>query len=235
MLRPLVPALATSRTAHFSQDWDIETVPLSPDDFSYALGAQGSTRRKLAKASGAVLEYVGMLACIAGTKAQRSRCRDYLRWLLKQRLGPVSVDYLDRDDVLAVPVPPQSVGFITGARGETLRTVERNSGTFCFTSSARPEDMVDGVRHDETLLIFCHDKRARDRARDEIEDRIHEHARLQRGGAPRHVGGGDRDTGDRRDRDRGRHDDRYDDRYDDRRDRGRDYDRRRHDDDDRRR
>lgn len=54
-----------------TQDWSIDTIPLSNDDFSYALGAQGSTRRKLAKASGSVLEYVGMLACIAGTRAPR--------------------------------------------------------------------------------------------------------------------------------------------------------------------
>ena len=31
-------------------------------DFSYALGARGSTRRKLAAASGCIIEYVGRLA-----------------------------------------------------------------------------------------------------------------------------------------------------------------------------
>jgi len=91
-------------------DWAVDTIPLSNDDFSYALGSQGSTRRKLATASGAVLEYVGMLACIAGYKPERRRCRDYLRLLLKQRTGPVHVEHEGRDDVIAVHVPPQSVG-----------------------------------------------------------------------------------------------------------------------------
>ena len=46
--------------------WGIDTVPLTDDSFSYALGARGSTRRKLAAASGCIIEYVGRLACFAG-------------------------------------------------------------------------------------------------------------------------------------------------------------------------
>jgi hypothetical protein len=38
---------------------------LTGDNFSYALGAKGSTRRKLAAASGCIIEYVGKLACFA--------------------------------------------------------------------------------------------------------------------------------------------------------------------------
>lgn len=36
---------------------------LTGENFSYALGAKGSTRRKLAAASGCIIEYVGKLAC----------------------------------------------------------------------------------------------------------------------------------------------------------------------------
>jgi hypothetical protein len=36
--------------------WKTETQLLSDDDFSYALGAKGATRRKLAVASGCILE-----------------------------------------------------------------------------------------------------------------------------------------------------------------------------------
>jgi hypothetical protein len=43
--------------------WGLDTVPLSDEDFSYALGSQGVTRRKLAHASGCIIEYVGRLAC----------------------------------------------------------------------------------------------------------------------------------------------------------------------------
>ncbi len=62
--------------------WSVDTVPLTDDSFSYALGAQGSTRRKLAAASGCIIEYVGRLACFAGYRQDRRRGKDYLRWLL---------------------------------------------------------------------------------------------------------------------------------------------------------
>ena len=52
---------------------------------------QGSTRKKLAAASGAILEYVGPVAIMAGNRDERQRCWDYLNWLLKQRRGPLSV------------------------------------------------------------------------------------------------------------------------------------------------
>ena len=51
--------------------WGIDTVPLTDDSFSYALGARGSTRRKLAAASGCIIEYVGRLACFAGYRQDR--------------------------------------------------------------------------------------------------------------------------------------------------------------------
>ena len=53
--------------------WGYGTRKLGPNDFSYALGAKGSTRKKLAAASGAILEYVGNVAVFAGTRAQRLR------------------------------------------------------------------------------------------------------------------------------------------------------------------
>lgn len=64
--------------ARVPQDWDVDMIPFTNDDFSYALGAQGSTRRKLAKASGCILEYVGMVACIAGGHG-RARARAIAR------------------------------------------------------------------------------------------------------------------------------------------------------------
>merc|ERR1719408_436142 len=40
---------------------------LSGDDLSYALGKEGSTRKKLELASGCILNYVGDMAFLAGT------------------------------------------------------------------------------------------------------------------------------------------------------------------------
>ena len=67
----------------------VPNLTLSALFFSRAvfLSRQGSTRKKLAAASGALLEYVGRAAVMAGTRAERSLCWDYLTWLLKQRKG----------------------------------------------------------------------------------------------------------------------------------------------------
>eukprot|EP01052_Picozoa_sp_SAG31_P000687 SAG31_NODE_20_length_34168_cov_33.651296_13_plen_272_part_00 len=90
--------------------WDVDTILLADDDFAYALGARGSTRRKLAKASGCIIEYVGRLACMAGYPTERERANEYLKWLLEQRTGKMAtVDITDRDDVTAMEIKQASL------------------------------------------------------------------------------------------------------------------------------
>ena len=60
--------------------WGVESMPLTDDCFSYALGSQGSTRRKLAAASGCIIEYVGRRACL-----QSPRGRGPLRPVVARR------------------------------------------------------------------------------------------------------------------------------------------------------
>lgn len=217
-------------------DWATDTMLLDDDNFSYALGSKGSTRRKLATASGCIIEYVGRLACMCGYKSERRKARDYLKWLIAQRTGPVSVeDAGDRSDVTIVEVPTESVGFITGYRGESLRRIEAMSGTFCFTDGSKADSRQ---REYEKLLIFSHDYYNRKKAKGIVKDKIDEHKDLRRHGGHRgggggggryddsyRGGGGGRGGYDDRDRDRDRYDDRdrrrdYDDRdrgrYDDR-------------------
>ena len=43
-----------------------------------------------------------------------------MKWLFKQLDGPVQVDTRDRDDVIVVEVPQDTVGYITGARRAAL-------------------------------------------------------------------------------------------------------------------
>jgi hypothetical protein len=38
------------------EDWGRDTIPLEDEELSFALGKDGSTRKKLAKASGCILE-----------------------------------------------------------------------------------------------------------------------------------------------------------------------------------
>lgn len=65
-------------TAYFSEFVDDEEgfatdrIPIRDEDYSYALGREGATRKKLARASGAVLEYVGRMAFISGEKTVMS-------------------------------------------------------------------------------------------------------------------------------------------------------------------
>merc|ERR1712048_988304 len=69
------------------------------DELSYALGKQGLTRKKLALASGCILQYVGHVAFMAGTLKERRRCKEFIEWLLSQRKGQVTVnDASSRED-----------------------------------------------------------------------------------------------------------------------------------------
>ena len=121
-----------------NDDFDYDVFPFRGDEFSYALGGRGSTRKKIAAASNCILEYVAQVAFLAGNERERRQCRDYLDWLLKQREGDLYVDVAGRDDVTTVRVPSKSVGFVTGHKGEGLRSIEASTKTFCFTNGSPP-------------------------------------------------------------------------------------------------
>ena len=183
----------TSETESFASD----TFPMDESELSYALGKDGTTRRKLARASGCIMEYVGQVAFICGTMEERVRARTYLKWLLKQRAGSVYVDDLkERDDVTIVPVPREAIGYVTGNRGSSLRQVEEDSGTFCFVEGGRGES--------EQLLIFGHKKVDRETAERLVNGLINE--KMNDGGG--YGGGGGKGGGGYR----GGGGDRYDDR-----------------------
>lgn len=101
-----------------ADEWGTDVVDIR-DDFKYALGHKGTTRKKLARAAGCILQYIGTYAFIAGTRAERRRGRDYLGWLCRQAHGPVTVPDADRrDDVDTLRVPKMCVGYITGESGQ---------------------------------------------------------------------------------------------------------------------
>ena len=133
------------------------------------LSRQGSTRKKLAAASGAILEYVGPVAIMAGNRDERQRCWDYLNWLLKQRRGPLSVSPKGRDDVTEFKIPRGSAGRLQGKRAENLRSIERETKTFCFITEAKDVGVDD---RDELMLIFGADRNKRFKALDLMEDAL---------------------------------------------------------------
>jgi len=184
-------------------EWGFDTLHLRNDEFSYALGSQGSTRKKLAKASACILEYVGRTVYMCGTQRERRLSRDYLDWLLMQRKGRCKVDWEDRDDVTVVEVPLDCVGFITGHRGESLRRIEMQTDTFCFTDGEKGDSRGrDGY---ENLLVFGHSESGRKQARYMFEDKVEERQDMDRRARERNSRrGSDRDRRRSRSRSRGR-------------------------------
>jgi len=129
--------------------FDTDRMMFKDDELSYALGKEGATRKKLASASGCVLQYIGMIAFMAGTMKERRRCREYISWLLNQRKGSVTIaDASERDDCTEMHIPENCKGWVTGNRGSELRRMEQETNTFMFMALDR--------RGEERLLIFCH-------------------------------------------------------------------------------
>jgi len=130
--------------------FDTDRVLFKDDELSYCLGKQGTTRKKLEGASGAILEYVGHIAFIAGDLKERRRCKDFIGWLLQQRRGSVTIsDISSRDDATEMHIPENCKGWVTGNRGSELRRMESETGTYMF--------MALDARGEERLIIFSHD------------------------------------------------------------------------------
>ena len=109
-----------------------------PEELSYALGKKGMTRKKLARSSGCIVEYVGYTVFMSGLEPERIRAKEYLDWLFDQLRGPVYVDnWEERDDVTMVDVPRDCVGYVTGARRATLGKIEEEWGTLMFFMSTQ--------------------------------------------------------------------------------------------------
>jgi len=134
--------------------WGTDTMTFQDDELSYALGKQGSTRKKLERSSAAIVQYVGHVALFSGTRAERKRAKEYMKWLFEQLEGPVYVDgWQDRDDCTVVDVPRDCVGYITGNRRATLATMEEEWGVFMFFMN-KSEDKGRGRGADTEMLII---------------------------------------------------------------------------------
>ncbi|CAK0832649.1 unnamed protein product, partial [Prorocentrum cordatum] len=134
--------------------WGTDTMVFQDDELSYALGKQGGTRKKLERSSGAIVQYVGSVAMFSGTKAERRRAKEYMKWLFEQLEGPVWVDgWEDRDDITVVEVPSDCIGYITGNRRATLGAMEEEWGTLMFFMN-KAEDKGRGRGGSEKLAIF---------------------------------------------------------------------------------
>lgn len=133
----------------FDLDWFL--IPTT--DFSYALGKDGSTRRRLARAARCTLEYVGNYAVFAGEKEDRRRCRDYLRWLCESRTSAnLNLNVNGRNDVTIVSIPGE---FAQALNSNSLRWVEASTSTLCLLDTAGERPRV---------YILAHNNRSREQA-----------------------------------------------------------------------
>ena len=139
------------------------------EDAAFLLGAGGSTKRKVARAAGARLdldddkETSGRhVLTVSGSDAARARAMDYVRWVLRQRLGAIEVsDASKRDDLSVVRVPADCVAYVTGKSGRVLRSVEEEFGTLMFFGKLVGEESNgDGGQNVETLCVLG-DRRGR--------------------------------------------------------------------------
>ena len=99
------------------------------------------------------MEYVGLVAVIAGFEDERKRANDYITWLLQQRNGPVSVpDFRGRDDLTVVEVRGTVTCFSARARCTDPR--ERTSRASALLERAL-SIWLDGSL-DLSGLLFTH-------------------------------------------------------------------------------
>jgi len=194
---------------------DIERMKLEDQDVAYLVGRGGATRMRLEKFSGARLNIDKDCAEVEGTTEQRDLAKLAIAITLQQRNGgKVNVDFddlEDRKDVSTFDVPKETVGFLLGAKGSTLRAMETKHRVFMFFNNDR---MRQGKHGPCKRLYVIGTDPDRENALDEAEDVVRfKLTGESRGGGPDRGGGGPRDRDDR-DRPPPRYDDRDDRRYD---------------------
>ena len=118
-----------------------EIISLENDDVAYLVGRSGGTKLRLERFSGARVNVDGSAAEIEGTEQQRARAKLAISITLQQRdHGTVKVNFDDlekRDDVATFDVPKETVGFLLGAKGSTLRQLETDHKVFMFFNNER--------------------------------------------------------------------------------------------------
>lgn len=126
-----------------------EEIDLEDKEVAYVLGRSGTTKDKLARVSGAKMNIEGNgTLIIEGEEEPVERGKKYVHIILSQRHGTVELDASKHEDDLdLLDIPTDCKGFVTGTRGATLRSVERQCASlmsFCTVD--------DGAR--EPLAIF---------------------------------------------------------------------------------
>merc|ERR1719454_1504216 len=67
-----------------SRGFDTDRWVLKDEELSYCIGKEAATQKKLEKAAGCILQFVGRYAHLAGDRKERITCKEYIVWLLQQ-------------------------------------------------------------------------------------------------------------------------------------------------------
>jgi rRNA processing protein Krr1/Pno1 len=135
---------------------EVDTLKISNDDAAFILGKGGKTKEKLARVSGARIELYERSHSIEimGPPEARARAKKYVEAVMAQRVGPVSIDEEDGEDLTTVLVPHEAVGFVTGSQGNFLRSIEDEWGTLMFFAEYRGRRGPSSGMDTEKLAIF---------------------------------------------------------------------------------
>jgi hypothetical protein len=199
------PPVGMSRTT--------ERIPLSEEDVAYLVGRSGATKYRLERFSGAQLSVDRDAAEIEGTEQQRALAKLSISITLQQRdHGTVTVNFDDleqRSDVSTFDVPKETVGFLLGAKGSTLRQLETDHKVFMFFNNERIREGKSGPCKRLYVIGGEEERRnALDEAEDVVRYKLTGTSMRPRSGR----GGGAPSWHDAPPPPR--HDDRFDDRYD---------------------
>ena len=132
------------------------------EDAAFLVGTGGATKAKVARVAGVRLdlndeEGGSHRLDITGNEKARARARQYVEWVLRQRVGPITVDTsTSRDDLSIVDVPNECVAYVMGKNGSVLRAIEEEWGTLMFFG--RP---TTGSEEGKEKLMILGSRRAR--------------------------------------------------------------------------
>ena len=137
-------------------------MPIGSEDAAFLVGAGGSTKRKVARVANCRFELLdeeggGHRLEITGDDASRKRAKEYVDWVLKQRVGPIVVDTsAPRDDLSVVPVPEDCVAYVMGKNGCVLRAIEEDWSTLMFFGKP-----TVGAQEGKEMLMILGSRRGR--------------------------------------------------------------------------
>ena len=112
---------------------------IGAEDAAFLVGTGGKTKDKVARVAGARLDLLDAddgkhRLEIFGKDENRRKAKQYVEWVLRQRVGPITVDTsgAPRDDLSIVSVPLDCVAYVMGKNGVVLRNIEEEYGTLMF-------------------------------------------------------------------------------------------------------